>query len=117
MGMSPKQRREHKLEQDIARLKRQNADLTRDWLQQTGENAKLEERLSTASDVDGGVARELVKVLLAALRSRLHPTSSRHGTGDQVGCGCDGCTAVRMAGEFGYSKEEQSDGAKARNGG
>jgi hypothetical protein len=77
----------------VARLKRKNADLTRDWLQHTGVIA----RLTAATDPDGGVARELIRVLRVALRSRLH-----EGKG-YLDCGCDGCIAVRMADELGYT--------------
>lgn len=105
---SLKQQREQKLEAEVERLKRKNADLTREWLQQTG----LIARLSAAStDPDGLVARELIYALLAALRSRLHG-----GAGYRKNCGCDGCLAVLMTEEIGYT-EERNNGAKARNGG
>src|SRR6185295_7691659 len=104
MVMSRHQKLEQKLLRDIARLKRQNADLTRDWLQQTG----LIARLSAAStDPDGGVARELIRALLAALRSRLHG-----GAGYREMCGCEGCVAIKTTEELGYT-EEPNNGAQA----
>lgn len=105
MRLSQKQ----KLERDVAWLKQENAALVLEKLRQ----ADVITRLTAAADPDlDRVAREVIRLLCAALRSRLH-----NGKGAQRDCGCDGCTAVKMADELGYTERERSDGAQARNGG
>ena len=108
MRRSLKRQREQKLEEELERLKRKHADLTREWLQQTGLIAKLS---AASTDPDGLVASELIYALLDALRSRLHG-----GAGYRQVRGCDGCLAILMTEEIGYT-EERNNGAKARNGG